>query len=397
MPKTLTQIQIFVSCPSDLEPEVEILESLVDEINRILENVFFHIVHWKTHVRPGVGSDPQAVINSQMPQDYDVFIGLLWSRFGTKTPRASSGTYEEFEAAIARNKETGGVPEVMFYFKDAPLPPSSINGVDLQKIHDFKNSLSGLGALYGSFSDDTSFQSTLRSHLVAVAKKFNAPGDSRIAKTAIVEPSVPGSNIETMELEELGYLDYFEIFEEKNKDFVRALSDINELTIKLNQNIQARTQELVEANLIDAGVQERKRLIKRAAGDMDSFASSIKLHVSQLSAAREITLNAISHALALQQDFTADDEGFASLGLTLHGMYESILGAKDSTSRLQAAAAGLPRLTSDLNRAKRAVVLALEPLIIELDDAAKTTISIASAVDRLKGLSNTAIVSSVTP
>jgi len=34
---------------------------------------------------PGVGPDAQAVINNQVGEDYDIYIGILGHRFGTQT------------------------------------------------------------------------------------------------------------------------------------------------------------------------------------------------------------------------------------------------------------------------------------------------------------------------
>lgn len=51
---------------------------------------------FETDIMPGFGSDPQAVINEQINDDFDIFVGLLKGKFGTPTPRAGSGTEEEF-------------------------------------------------------------------------------------------------------------------------------------------------------------------------------------------------------------------------------------------------------------------------------------------------------------
>ena len=59
------------------------------------------LVRWETHVRPGIAADAQAVVNPQIGP-YDLFIGILWNRFGTPTGRAESGTREEFDQAYAR-------------------------------------------------------------------------------------------------------------------------------------------------------------------------------------------------------------------------------------------------------------------------------------------------------
>ncbi|MYD31374.1 MAG: DUF4062 domain-containing protein, partial [Nitrospira sp. SB0661_bin_20] len=62
------------------------------------------VVRWETRTTPGFGKDPQDVINKQISDAYDIFIGIMWTRFGTPTPRAGSGTEEEFLRAYDRYK-----------------------------------------------------------------------------------------------------------------------------------------------------------------------------------------------------------------------------------------------------------------------------------------------------
>ncbi|WP_084191296.1 DUF4062 domain-containing protein [Algiphilus aromaticivorans] len=122
MPRNTTIIQVFVSSPSDVQHERDLLESIVDEHNATWSaqlGITFELKRWENDTRPAFGTDPQNVITSQIGDSFDVFIGILWGRFGTKTPRAQSGTQEEFHNAYQRFRETGA-PEVMFYFKEAP-------------------------------------------------------------------------------------------------------------------------------------------------------------------------------------------------------------------------------------------------------------------------------------
>ncbi len=130
MPRSSTVLQVFVASPSDVAEERTTLDSVIAELNRTWAGslrIAFDVWKWETHARPGFSADAQAVINAQVPDDYDVFIGILWARLGTPTGRAISGTVEEFERAYARFKATGSVPEIMMYFKDAPLAPSKID------------------------------------------------------------------------------------------------------------------------------------------------------------------------------------------------------------------------------------------------------------------------------
>ena len=57
--------------------------------------------------QPGLGLDVQQVVTEQIPCDYEVYVGILCTRVGTPTPRALSGTVEEFEDARRRWLATG--------------------------------------------------------------------------------------------------------------------------------------------------------------------------------------------------------------------------------------------------------------------------------------------------
>jgi len=47
--------------------------------------------------------------------NYALFVGVMWNRLGTATPRGASGTVEEFERAVAAFKEYKQ-PDIWFYF-----------------------------------------------------------------------------------------------------------------------------------------------------------------------------------------------------------------------------------------------------------------------------------------
>jgi hypothetical protein len=97
--KNLKLIKVFVASPGDCIPERKRLDKAVREVNLANGDTVglrLELVGWETHTHPGFGTDLQAVINEQIGNDYDVFVGLLWSKLGTPTPRHPSGTIEEF-------------------------------------------------------------------------------------------------------------------------------------------------------------------------------------------------------------------------------------------------------------------------------------------------------------
>jgi hypothetical protein len=73
-------------------------------------------IRWETHAHPAAGDSPQGIINRQIVDNADIVIGVFWSRLGTPTPAAASGTVEEIERLRARDKP------VLLYFSLADLP-----------------------------------------------------------------------------------------------------------------------------------------------------------------------------------------------------------------------------------------------------------------------------------
>lgn len=58
---------------------------------------------WEHNTRPSFsGEYSQATISDQLGNDYDLFVGIMNNKFGTKTNVAGSGTEEEFNNAYQR-------------------------------------------------------------------------------------------------------------------------------------------------------------------------------------------------------------------------------------------------------------------------------------------------------
>ena len=152
--KQLTEINVFISCPSDLDAERHIVESAIAELNAILKDshrVLLKAVTWEKDVVAGAGNDAQSVINSQI--EYEIYLGLLGSRFGTKTPRAGSGTEEEFDRAYKRYKDAPATVRVLFYFKTTLDNVQHLDLAQFQKVKDFRKKLEDSGVFYLDFAD----------------------------------------------------------------------------------------------------------------------------------------------------------------------------------------------------------------------------------------------------
>lgn len=175
MAKTHTILEVFVASPGDVADERRILEDVVSEFNNTWgdkHKVWLELVKWETHSRPGFGEDPQDVINKQVGDMYDIFLGIMWARFGSPTNRAESGTEEEFNRAYSRLKEVPASVQIMFYFKDAAIPPSQIDTEQLSKVQAFKQRIADeYGGLYAEFETTDDFQTKTRIQLSKVVQE----------------------------------------------------------------------------------------------------------------------------------------------------------------------------------------------------------------------------------
>ena len=197
MARQETILSIFVSSPSDVDEERNRLEDVIRELNVTWSRdlgIRLELIRWETHAFPRFGEDPQAVINEQIPQDFDLFIGLMWYKFGTPTGRAGSGTVEEFQRAKERYDADPDALQLMIYFKDAPapVPPTQLDHKQMTSVSKFRSSLDKVGGLYWSFQTIDEFEGLVRLHLsrhVQAWRRSQARGGKAHSFNRRIDPS----------------------------------------------------------------------------------------------------------------------------------------------------------------------------------------------------------------
>jgi hypothetical protein len=117
------KLLVFLASPSDVPTERRYVEEIIAELNRTvasIKGIVLQVVSWENDAFPGYGMDAQALINAQIAEmtKYSLFVGIMWNRLGTLTPRAESGTVEEFERAVEAFAQSGQ-PDIWFYFRQA--------------------------------------------------------------------------------------------------------------------------------------------------------------------------------------------------------------------------------------------------------------------------------------
>src|ERR1035438_5031378 len=104
MQTTRRVLNVFLASPTDVAKERAVAEEVVATVNKLIgRHLGWHIElqRWEDTV-PGFGR-PQALINP-MVDECDLFVGLLWERWGQPSGEHSSGFEEEFERARERRK-----------------------------------------------------------------------------------------------------------------------------------------------------------------------------------------------------------------------------------------------------------------------------------------------------
>ncbi|HXH93432.1 MAG TPA: DUF4062 domain-containing protein, partial [Thermoanaerobaculia bacterium] len=169
LPQIVERLKLFVASPGDVQRERDHVVAVVDELNRGIApqaGYTLEAVRWQTHARPDMGRAQQVIFNQI--GDADLFVGIMWQRFGTPSGVADSGTEEEFEYALG-HWERERRPRCLFYFGAAPIvPPQSVDAAkQLLKVAEFRERI-GRIALAFRYDGDAHFKDMLREHLQQV-------------------------------------------------------------------------------------------------------------------------------------------------------------------------------------------------------------------------------------
>ena len=160
-----SNFQVFISSPGGLETEKAIALS---EIQMLLEQQHLvgepglDVIAWPHDIAAGSANYGQSVINRQIA-DFDILLCVIGTRMGTRTPRANSGTEEEFDRAIEAILR-GRRVQVLLFFSNALVRVQDIDPQQLFLIKAFQVKASRLGVLYQYYGDPEAFR-----HLVKIS------------------------------------------------------------------------------------------------------------------------------------------------------------------------------------------------------------------------------------
>jgi hypothetical protein len=186
MAQTARVYRVLIASPSDLSEERDVATQVVNDWNAqhsADEGVVLLPVRWETHARPASGRRPQVELNEQIVQSSDFLIGMFWTKIGTSTGAATSGTVEEIDQFVAASKPA------MLYFSRRPIDPDRIDAKQNKKLKKFKAATYKI-ALTGTFNSLDKLREILLRDLLrqvrAMKKKHPLPRRRRIEEAQII-------------------------------------------------------------------------------------------------------------------------------------------------------------------------------------------------------------------
>lgn len=139
-----TIIPVMIASPGDVAEEREAIREVIhdwNDVNASSQGIVLTPVGWETHSSPELGARPQELINERLLNECDLLIAVFWTRLGSPTGEASSGTVEEIEEHMASGKPA------MLYFSSKPVAPESIDADQYAAVKDFKERVRDQGLI----------------------------------------------------------------------------------------------------------------------------------------------------------------------------------------------------------------------------------------------------------
>jgi hypothetical protein len=127
--------RVLIASPSDVEEEREIAVRVIQEWNDLYSSsrkVVLLPLRWETHTAPEYGTRPQEVINRAIVDECDLLLGIFWTRIGSPTGVADSGTLEEITRVGEAEKP------IMLYFSRIGIDPDKIDLDQIDRLKKFK-------------------------------------------------------------------------------------------------------------------------------------------------------------------------------------------------------------------------------------------------------------------
>jgi hypothetical protein len=176
MSQKVDLLKVFISCPGDVDDERKIVREVCKSISNVtckVRNIEVKPIDYKENIIPQItGKEAQEIINDQLEKEaYDIYIGIMWHRFGDPLSIGETPTENEFNIALDLYNNSG-FPLIQFYFKRSEYEPINDYEKDqVKKVASFKSKIQDLG-LYKGFQESLKFQESVNEFILLCVEKF---------------------------------------------------------------------------------------------------------------------------------------------------------------------------------------------------------------------------------
>ena len=165
---TATVYRVLIASPSDIRRERTAIADAIHSWNSthaVATKAVLLPVLWETDATPQTGERPQEIINKQLVHDSDILIGVFWTRVGTPTGKAESGTIEEIQSFLSQEKR------VLLYFSERPVQMKQVSYEQHQRLEEFKD-WARAHSIYSTYRITPQLTNLIRDHLTRVLHKY---------------------------------------------------------------------------------------------------------------------------------------------------------------------------------------------------------------------------------
>jgi hypothetical protein len=117
----------MIASPEDVAAERSAIQAIIHKWNSVNaedRRTVLMPITWESHSTPEMGDRPQAIINRQVLDGCDLLVAAFWTRLGSPTGGAPSGTVEEIHKHVESGKPA------MVYFSNLPI---ALDRVDIDQ------------------------------------------------------------------------------------------------------------------------------------------------------------------------------------------------------------------------------------------------------------------------
>jgi len=186
----------MIASPSDVSTERGVVRAVLSDWNALnaqRSGVVLLPVGWETHAVPQMGDRAQQIINRDVLARCDLLIAVFWTRLGSPTGEAPSGTVEEIREHVAAGKIA------MIYFSNAPVRPDSVDDEQYRALRAFRKECEANG-LIEVFESPADLREKLFRHLSRIVpERFTSATQEPLTVTPS-SPPVPALSAEAKRL-----------------------------------------------------------------------------------------------------------------------------------------------------------------------------------------------------